>query len=260
MSELVVTIGAPGSGKSTWAMSQPARVVSTDPLRAIVDDRRAIGEFFEWIFSEIRSLLAHGERVILDSCAVNERIRRQAIDAARACYARVVAVVFDADVEQCEQAQINRDHPVPLDRVRDMHAAARGFTDVGLRAEGFDDVQRISRGAHRHAPHAAVTECRMPHCAAYAVAHGCCAEHQDIGARGTKHASLQSNNRRFQSARRWFMRHHPVCNMCRREAASVLDHITPHRGDAHLFWSQHNWQSLCVHCHGVKTARESWQR
>jgi 5-methylcytosine-specific restriction endonuclease McrA len=51
---------------------------------------------------------------------------------------------------------------------------------------------------------------------------------------------------------------HPLCAECHRKgrvtAASLVDHITPHRGDASLFWDRKNWQSLCDPCHREKTA------
>jgi 5-methylcytosine-specific restriction protein A len=59
--------------------------------------------------------------------------------------------------------------------------------------------------------------------------------------------------------RRAFLIRHPICAMCKRESSVVLDHIVPHRGVSLLFWSQRNWQGLCLHCHGIKTARESWR-
>ena len=31
--------------------------------------------------------------------------------------------------------------------------------------------------------------------------------------------------------------------------ASVVDHITPHKGDQALFWDEANWQSLCAPHH-----------
>nr|WP_245411976.1 HNH endonuclease [Methylocella silvestris] len=33
------------------------------------------------------------------------------------------------------------------------------------------------------------------------------------------------------------------------EAAEVVDHVRPHRGDLQLFWDEANWQSLCAPCH-----------
>lgn len=32
-------------------------------------------------------------------------------------------------------------------------------------------------------------------------------------------------------------------------AATVVDHIVPHRGDMKLFWDRDNWQALCKACH-----------
>lgn len=40
-------------------------------------------------------------------------------------------------------------------------------------------------------------------------------------------------------------------------AATVVDHITPHRGDPVLFWDEQNWQGLCVpHHNSTKQAEE----
>ncbi|WP_194205803.1 HNH endonuclease signature motif containing protein [Superficieibacter sp. 1612_C1] len=64
-----------------------------------------------------------------------------------------------------------------------------------------------------------------------------------------------------------FLRLHPLCAMCQEQgrvtAATVVDHITPHRlkealnaGDSvaiakaqKLFWSRRNWQGLCKQHH-----------
>lgn len=40
-------------------------------------------------------------------------------------------------------------------------------------------------------------------------------------------------------------------------AATVVDHIQPHKGNSRLFWQQDNWQPLCAPCHdGPKRAAE----
>lgn len=40
--------------------------------------------------------------------------------------------------------------------------------------------------------------------------------------------------------------------------ATVVDHITPHRGDSLLFWNFQNLQSLCHTCHAsVKQMQEN---
>jgi 5-methylcytosine-specific restriction protein A len=90
------------------------------------------------------------------------------------------------------------------------------------------------------------------------VHHGYCATHQASATnrRNAGPGNINSTNARFRRQRAWYLRHHPMCAMCKTEPATVLDHITPHRGMPLLFWSQCNWQGLCVHCHGIKTARE----
>lgn len=45
---------------------------------------------------------------------------------------------------------------------------------------------------------------------------------------------------------------HPLCKMCQAEgkatAATIADHVTPHRGDEALFWNG-ELQSLCKRHH-----------
>ena len=52
----------------------------------------------------------------------------------------------------------------------------------------------------------------------------------------------------------------PWCRECTkrglRTRATVVDHITPHRGEWKLFIDPANHQSLCKHHHDQKTARE----
>lgn len=64
----------------------------------------------------------------------------------------------------------------------------------------------------------------------------------------------------WQRARKGYLAHHPLCVHCLADgtvtAASVVDHIVPHRGDQTLFWDHDNWQALCKACHDRKTATE----
>lgn len=54
----------------------------------------------------------------------------------------------------------------------------------------------------------------------------------------------------------------PLCRMCAAlgftKAATVCDHIKPHRGDRALFFDFENTQSLCKRCHDkTKQAEEA---
>lgn len=65
---------------------------------------------------------------------------------------------------------------------------------------------------------------------------------------------------RWQRARAHYLKRHPLCVRCMERgdvrAASVVDHVTPHRGNQGLMWNVANWQALCKQCHDSKTARE----
>ena len=39
-------------------------------------------------------------------------------------------------------------------------------------------------------------------------------------------------------------------------AATVVDHVIPHKGDKALFWDTSNWQAMCAPCHSSKTVKE----
>jgi 5-methylcytosine-specific restriction protein A len=52
-----------------------------------------------------------------------------------------------------------------------------------------------------------------------------------------------------------------LCVMCLKRgkvtAATVVDHIIPHKGDYGLFWDKdNNWQALCKRCHDSDKQRE----
>lgn len=68
------------------------------------------------------------------------------------------------------------------------------------------------------------------------------------------------NNERWRKARKRFLRDNPLCVECRKQnlivAATVVDHIVPHKGDERLFWDESNWGAKCAQCHNAKSARE----
>lgn len=73
-------------------------------------------------------------------------------------------------------------------------------------------------------------------------------------------AAQRGYDSRWRKAREAFLAEHPLCAMCaargRTVPATVVDHITPHRGDQRLFWSSDNWQALCAPCHDSAKQRE----
>jgi 5-methylcytosine-specific restriction protein A len=107
-------------------------------------------------------------------------------------------------------------------------------------------------------PEGAWHECRYPHCSGYAIdANGYCDTHSDYDRRALDSPFVHrwTHSARYIRARRSWLVRHPVCAVCKAEAATDLDHVQPHRGSYALFWDQANWQGLCHVCHSRKTAR-----
>lgn len=106
----------------------------------------------------------------------------------------------------------------------------------------------------------------MPYAAAHVCAHaGCrvlvkgaarCAAHP-APARPSSSGTVSPlyDSAKWRAMRRCYLKAHPVCRTpgCGREARHA-DHITPHHGDAALFFDTANLQPLCHSCHSRKTA------
>ena len=77
---------------------------------------------------------------------------------------------------------------------------------------------------------------------------------------GEKGSTARGYGYSWQQYRVSYLKRHPLCVKCAERdvitAASVVDHITPHRGDQRLFWDEANHQALCKPCHDSDKARE----
>ncbi|OTU34782.1 HNH endonuclease [Acinetobacter pittii] len=117
-------------------------------------------------------------------------------------------------------------------------------------------------------PQRAKRPCLVGSCKDFASYKGYCDQHQDRikkkdRERGTAHQ--RGYDARWEKDRTKFLDENPLCADHRKrgmvEAATVVDHIIPHKGDQVLFWDKNNWQPLCKSCHDRKTATEdkgSW--
>ncbi len=93
-----------------------------------------------------------------------------------------------------------------------------------------------------------------------------CEKHIGLHQRTYSKSEYRESSARRGYGRRWrteskqFLAEHPWCVCCmvagRREPATEVDHIIPHKGNQKLFWDKMNWQGLCHRCHSEKTARE----
>jgi len=70
---------------------------------------------------------------------------------------------------------------------------------------------------------------------------------------------MSGNNDHLYKTARWHrmrghqLKHFPMCKFCADlghvTAATIADHIRPHKGSRELFFDPDNLQSLCKHCH-----------
>lgn len=114
-------------------------------------------------------------------------------------------------------------------------------------------------------PAAAPRPCRYPGCSALGQ-EGYCEKHrrkvtreQDLH-RGSRHERGYTNA--WTRASKAFLQKHPLCALCiernRIEAAQLVDHWVPHKGDMQLFWDENNWVPLSRTCHSsTKQALEA---
>lgn len=73
-----------------------------------------------------------------------------------------------------------------------------------------------------------------------------------------RNAAQRGYGHRWRKESKAYLAVHPWCvNLgegCTR-LATLVDHITPHRGDQALFDDMKNWQPLCSHCHNTYKQR-----
>lgn len=75
-------------------------------------------------------------------------------------------------------------------------------------------------------------------------------------------AQERGYDNKWRRYRNRYLKENPLCKFCADEgnivAATVVDHITPHKRDAKLFWSTSNHQPLCsAHHQSTKQRMEN---
>ena len=122
---VVLAIGMPGSGKTTWFRRRGVTPLSSDLLRNILFDDVEEQRYQGLVFSTLRSLLR--ARLIarmpwnyVDATNLSVHERRQWIKMAKSFGYEVQAVFFDVPLEVCLERNSQRDRSVSEDVMRKM--------------------------------------------------------------------------------------------------------------------------------------------
>jgi predicted kinase len=122
---VVLAIGLPGSGKTTWFGRRGITPLSSDLLRNILFDDVEEQRYQGLVFSTLRSLLrarliARMPANYVDATNLSIHERRQWIKMAKSFGYEVQAVFFDVPLEVCLQRNRQRDRSVSEDIMRKM--------------------------------------------------------------------------------------------------------------------------------------------
>ena len=155
---VVLAIGLPGSGKSSWFKRHNVVPLSSDMLRSVLFDDVREQRFQDLVFSNLRSMLkarliAKRPMNYVDATNLTPQERQHWIKLAKDYNYEVHAVFFDVPLEVCVERHQRRDRVVPEDVMRRMAAKLKppafeeGFAKITVVRVKKKEVEPATRAA-----------------------------------------------------------------------------------------------------------------
>lgn len=130
---VVLAVGLPGSGKSSWFKRHNITPLSSDVLRSMLFDDPSEQRFQDLVFSNLRSMLkarliARRPTNYVDATNLTPHERNNWVKLAKDFGYEAQAVFFDVPLDVCIERHNRRDRIVPEDVMRKMSAKLKAPT------------------------------------------------------------------------------------------------------------------------------------
>jgi predicted kinase len=139
--KIVLLVGLPGSGKSTYLERAGLTAISSDAVRKLLADDETDQSIHLRVFETVRFLLRQRLDIgraltYIDATSLTPEERRPYIEIARSYHCEIEALFFDVPLEVCLERNSHRSRVVPPEVLRAMAAKLVPPST----AEGFDGI------------------------------------------------------------------------------------------------------------------------
>jgi predicted kinase len=142
---IVVAVGLPGSGKSTYFAKLGVHPISSDAIRLQLADDETVQTIHGRVFATVRFLLKqrldlNRPVTYIDATNLTPGERRPYVKIARERGCGIEALYFDVPLEVCKARNASRGRIVPESAMDKMAAKLKAPTT----AEGFDRIRTVN--------------------------------------------------------------------------------------------------------------------
>ena len=154
MNKLIMMVGLPASGKSTYAQciadTEDAIIHSSDNLRkelfGDVNEQDKNNELFKELHNRIKSDLKTGKNVIYDACNISYKRRKAFLDELKKINCKKICCLIATPYEKCLEQDQKRNRIVPEHVIKRMYL----HFDVPAGFEGWDHVHIVYNDSNKY--------------------------------------------------------------------------------------------------------------